>query len=779
MLSRTLSFGLLLTCLSALRAQDVVLVTNLNDAGAGSFRTAVANAFPGDTVRFTVTGTIAITTGTVTYNKDLVIDGPGEELLTLDGGDALIPLEATGGSTWMSGLTIANGRDPYASQTAGGGMGFSGDTLVMRHVRITGCKKTGIGGSQRMGGGLRAQALKARIIDCAFDNNYIQPLADDNGFAYGGGIYLVCPDYLLQGTTIAYNTARGRENQFTAQASGGGLYASGSGRIVDSHIDGNTCIGIGYYGGGPDVSAYVQGGGAYLTNGTVTFEGGSVNNNSCGSSADGYRYHYGGGIFAYMVGLELRDLELHHNQLPSTLPYYWPCVGGGVYAERGSVRTLRCVFDANEAVNGGAIYVDNEGTSYPENLLHMRRSRMTNNTSATGTGAVECSHVDDLLVQDSELSGNTYAGLWSYYSGSVHVDRSLFADNHGGGAYIESSSFGASLVNCTFQHNAAPIGGGLRGYNEPNLNVRNCTFMNDTITGGSADGREISLYSTLLTLTNTIMGASVFQPINAIGIISSTAISGGGNICRDNSGASFMTQPNDLNTANPQMGDFGDHGGFTRTWSLAANSTSIDQCGPDTLSVDQRGFLRDGNSDAGAFEYGADDPQQITNVSTGPDQVVCVNNPLSVSVQATAGAPIHYQWYLGGDPIEGATSATYTTTATVNDGGLYTCVLTTEGDTVTSDPISITIDLCTGIAANASTGLRCYPNPASAAVMIEAGAEQVGRILTVRDATGRMVRSQRLSSGVNVIDVRELSPGVYTGEVPTAYARYAARFVKQ
>ncbi len=779
MMLRSTSVSLFLSLATFFQAQDVVLVTNLNDAGPGSFRTAVANAFPGDTVRFLVTGTILITSETVTYNKDLVIDGPGTELLILDGGDALVPLSVSGGSTWMSGLTIQNGRNPYGSVTDGGGMGFNGDTLELREVRITGCKQSGIGGYQRAGGGLRANALKARIIDCSFDNNYIHSDPDDNGYAYGGGLHLECPDYVLQGCSITNNTARGRENQGSGVAYGGGLVAAGNGRIVDCAIDDNLSLAIGYYGGGPDVPAAAYGGGAYLTNGTVVIEGGSISGNDLFTSADGYRYHYGAGIYAYMAGVELRGVHVDGNVMPSNLPYYWPCVGGGVYAERSALRALNCTFDQNAAVNGGAIYVDNENTTYPENLLHMRRTRVTNNISTPGTGAVECSHVADVTIQDSELSGNSYAGLWSYYSGSMHADRSLFADNMGGGAYVETTTYGSSFLNCTFQHNSAPIGGGLRAYNETGMNVRNCTFMNDTITGAFADAREISLINSSFTMTNTILGASVFQPLLAIGLNNSSAASGGGNISRDNSGASFMTQPNDLNTANPQMGDFGDHGGFTRTWALAANSTSIDQGGPDTLSVDQRGFLRDGNCDAGAYEYGASDPQAISVVGTSPDEVVCVNHPLSVSVQAIAGAPINYQWYLNGDPIQGADGASYTTTATVDDDGLYICQLTTEGDTVLSDAINITVDLCTGIGTNTALDIRCAPNPASTSFTLQADALMGGQQLVIRDAAGRMVAQQRLALGANTVDVHRLAPGPYRCEVNTAQQRYIAHIVKE
>jgi hypothetical protein len=81
--------ALLLAVPIAASAADFTVV-NRNDSGPGSLRQAVldANATPGpDTIRFDsrVTGTIALTSGALIVTDPLTLEGPGRDLLTLDG----------------------------------------------------------------------------------------------------------------------------------------------------------------------------------------------------------------------------------------------------------------------------------------------------------------------------------------------------------------------------------------------------------------------------------------------------------------------------------------------------------------------------------------------------------------------------------------------------------------------------------------------------------------------------------------------------------------------
>src|SRR5213592_3231874 len=73
--------ALLLYCAAATAGATTRTVTNLNDSGAGSLRDTLAASQGGDTINFSVTGEIQLTSGPLAVNKSVTIAGPGPALL--------------------------------------------------------------------------------------------------------------------------------------------------------------------------------------------------------------------------------------------------------------------------------------------------------------------------------------------------------------------------------------------------------------------------------------------------------------------------------------------------------------------------------------------------------------------------------------------------------------------------------------------------------------------------------------------------------------------------
>src|ERR1700710_3073762 len=76
---------LVLACASLPSRAATYTVTSLADAGSGTLRSAIANATGNDTILFSVTGTITLSTGQLEIDKNLTISGPGASRLAISG----------------------------------------------------------------------------------------------------------------------------------------------------------------------------------------------------------------------------------------------------------------------------------------------------------------------------------------------------------------------------------------------------------------------------------------------------------------------------------------------------------------------------------------------------------------------------------------------------------------------------------------------------------------------------------------------------------------------
>src|SRR4051794_9802200 len=96
-----------------------ITVTSTADAGAGTLRSAVASANPGDTVNFAAAlagQTITLTTTEIGLNKNLTIDGSTlSNSVTISGNQAVRIFHVTNGTVTIGGITLTGGNaDPGA-----------------------------------------------------------------------------------------------------------------------------------------------------------------------------------------------------------------------------------------------------------------------------------------------------------------------------------------------------------------------------------------------------------------------------------------------------------------------------------------------------------------------------------------------------------------------------------------------------------------------------------------------------------------------------------------
>lgn len=228
-------------------SNSIILVENINDAGAGSLRQAIltANQQPGrDEINFLpgVTGTIKLAASLPVLTEDVILNGPGADKLTVSGENQFRILETFNNQVpviiHLSGLTFSGGKGNAGAAIRNGGLCTVNikNCVFIRNIS----PNTGAGDGGALGNFITS---KMYVDKCSFFGNYAN--------TFGGAIYNLGM-LELKNSTFTGNKAFNGSAVFTINQTGkttitnctisGNLTEGGSGAGVFSDLLSTTTI---------------------------------------------------------------------------------------------------------------------------------------------------------------------------------------------------------------------------------------------------------------------------------------------------------------------------------------------------------------------------------------------------------------------------------------------------------------------------------------------------------------------------------------------------------
>ena len=359
--------------IGAVELQHNLVVTNLNDSGAGSLRQVIATALtnPGNdfiTFQAGLTGTITLTSGELAISEAITISGPGAGVISVSGNSAFRVLNTQSAPAKsqisISGLTLANGN----VTGPGGGIFMSDEALTLTNCIITGNTSTWQGagiyvysnGSLKLQGsvfsknssGNEGGAIRVRTGALITIQN--SSIIDNKASLHGGGLsFNSFASLLLENSTISGNTATTgngggislpnyqgpngliiRNCTFSGNTSGsigGGILVLGVSTvsIQNCTITGNTAmsgggggIGLFYHASTVNIDSCVVSGNINATAPDIVGTGESkinIRNSAIGSNV-GLAYVDKGGNLPFMIDLKLGALADNGGPTKTHLP---------------------------------------------------------------------------------------------------------------------------------------------------------------------------------------------------------------------------------------------------------------------------------------------------------------------------------------------------------------------------------------------------------------------------------------------------------------------------
>ena len=379
---------------------NTITVTSTADSGAGSLRAAVTAAAAGDTITFSVTGKIVLTSGPIVLNKALTISGPGPKQLTISGNHVSRVITVSDGNpatdspVSISGLTLADGYagNCVTQSLVSGGAIASSESLTLNNVVVRDSFASGNGGGLNYGA--IGTGLNVVILNSAFINNHAGCLGATNTAA-GGGMNIgvdgaatptVTSTVLIQDTDIEANWATRH---------GGGIRLTVPGSIVlhNLRVRANRARG---FGGG--IAVMYSNAGIPLP--TVTLDSSEISFNSAGNSLVG-----GGGLVAYNDEIGMQTAGAASNVFVRDSTISGNAVDGGQGSGTGGPGAGISVYGNTKLV------VQNSTIAWNQS------------TQVTATPSQAGGIYRQIGVQTDGVTAN--------FEGTVSIESSIFSDNLG------------------------------------------------------------------------------------------------------------------------------------------------------------------------------------------------------------------------------------------------------------------------------------------------------------------------------------------------------------
>lgn len=193
-------------------------------------------------------------------------------------------------------------------------------------------------------------------------------------------------------------------------------------------------------------------------------------------------------------------------------------------------------------------------------------------------------------------------------NGELTVKGCTFLNNTAqrGGAISSdtASSFGAftSLINCTFSGNTATVAGGAFDNKDGEALVQHCTISGNSAPAGGGVAGSAAL-SSLTYFDHSIIHGNSGGDLDLSVPATVTFQSNGANFIGGGDGVAEFVEAHDQVGTDPQLQPLADYGGPVPTMLTFTESPAIDIPLP-SITLDQRGFARDGFADSGAIERG-------------------------------------------------------------------------------------------------------------------------------------------------------------------------------